>query len=205
MRPSLLLLLIVGALAGCGGGSGVPVIRNATEYSAVSKQAFELTRGPFIKLDNGEEMTEVDKRDLRQAAKLLDGMKAFSPDNFSLNMQAGTIHLALDENEDAVKEFLVFETVIPKTLTSELKPLVTLGFFQFSVALFRTQQYADAEKAVNRALKDDPNSAKMLTHRASIRVQNGNTKGAKEDAMKALKLDPNQSRAAGILRLLDEV
>jgi tetratricopeptide (TPR) repeat protein len=204
MRP-LLGFLLLSVLCGCQPSAQDPYfIRSNPDFIAANEEVLRLTKGPFTKIDNQDELTEKDVTDLRESLRIIKGMIRFNPRSFSLYQQAGTIHLALDEPEAAVDQLMQFQQYIPNDLDPTLKPLVTLGFFRFSEALFRVQRYEDAELAINRTLQDAPEEPKFLVQRATIRIQLGQLKEAERDLRKALAIDPRVPRGRDLLKFLTE-
>lgn len=204
MRP-LLGFLMLAALSGCQSSPQDPYfIRSNPDFIAANEEVLRLTKGPFTKIDNQDDLIEKDITDLRESLRIIKGMIRFNPQSFALYQQAGTIHLALDEPEAAVDQLIQFQQYIPNDLDPTLKPLVTLGFFRFSEALFRVQRYEDAELAIDRTLDDAPEEPKFLVQRATIRIQLGKLKEAEKDLRKALAIDPEVPRGRDLLKFLTE-
>jgi len=194
--------IVCAFLVGCS-QSGDVVIRNDAEFVGINKQVLQLSERPIAKFDANQPLDPSDIEDLKKALKLIDGMIAYSPENFSLYLNAGTFNIALEDGPAAVAKFEAFQQYIPKDLKPELKPLVTNGFYQFAIALFSVQRYADADLAITRALQDEPKNSKFLALRGSIRVQDKRFAEGRKDLEMALKINPSSKRAAELLKLLD--
>ncbi len=201
-RAHLLPLLACACLVGCN-QSGEVIIRNDADFVGVNKEVRELSEKPMAKFDANQPLDPTDVQALKKALKLIDGMIAYTPDNFSLYLNAGTFNIALEDGPAAVSKFESFQQYIPNDLKPELKPLVTNGFYQFAIALFSVQRYAGADTAITRALQDEPNNATYLALRGSIRVQDKRIPEAIPDLKKALKINPSSKRAADLLKLLE--
>jgi tetratricopeptide (TPR) repeat protein len=199
----VVLLLIWGALGKGSDPNEVPNITSGTEYREVLAKAERLSLQHLVDLDNGIELTEVDKKDLREAAVLFDGLSQAQPTNIAPYLGAGKIYQALGNDDAAIKRFQQGLAVVPKDPILAVKDTAIEMHYLFSRSLFNVRHYDEALSEINRAITQLPfGSPIYLSQRAAINIQLRKYKEANDDLVKALEIDPDHKRSKDLLKFL---
>lgn len=203
-----MLLLIIAGLVGCGPRNDAPpIIASPSEFSDTLDRVTKLSEGPLLKSDAGEELTEKEKADLAEAARLSEGMADYKPYNFATHMLAGKCYLALGQPQKAelkLREALATipaDSSVPMLVSSraELQRLHSLAFE-------RNGAYEEAERAAQEAVDAFPDNPDYLAQLASAKIQiasRESLKGAEDAIAHALEIDPENKRAKQLKTLLD--
>jgi tetratricopeptide (TPR) repeat protein len=197
------LLLIWGALGKGSDPNEVPNITSGTEYREVLAKAEKLSLNHLEDLDNGIELTELDRTDLRQAAVLFDGMIEAQPTNIAPYVGAGKIYQALGNDDAAVKRFQQGLATVPPNPILAVKDTAIEARYLLAKSLFNLKLYDDALKQIDVAIKMLPfGSPIYLSQRAAINIERRKYSEANEDLVKALEIDPEHKRSRALLKLL---
>lgn len=189
-------------------GGGVAISSDA-EYQDAKIKMEELTKGRLQALDAGKTLSPEDLKKLREASEILDRMNLYSPLKSGLHFLSGKIHLALGEDQIASERFrqcafvATNEIAIEPQNTLPIKLTAAEASYQLSMLLLVQRDLPGAFKAADEAVKTVPQSPNYLVARGSALNELRRPAEAKRDLLAALKLDPNNSRAKGILRLLE--
>lgn len=216
-----LFAFVIFAIAGCSKSSDVPVYASSAEYSDNLEKAEGLSRIALERFENGEVLSAEDKSKLAESLKLFEGLIAFTPDMFGAYFGAGKIEMALGRPEKAFVHFQNFLQYAPPNPDDAFKPAiaeahVTLAnIFEDQGELEKVDEHAEmAFKAYAAhpgalALK----ASVLLRQASALRAQKPSNADAEKEAKtiedeahtlvdKALKLDPNNSRAKSLHTLM---
>ncbi|HVL40186.1 MAG TPA: tetratricopeptide repeat protein [Fimbriimonadaceae bacterium] len=198
-------LLLPILLAGCGsdtGGRGdIPIIRSPNEYNDANARSAELWQGAAADLQANGELSEQSVKDLREAARLFEGMIAYEPTLISSHSGLGQIYHMLGEYEKAIAS-LKQAVALPARETPERVALVSQSLHLMSLCHMQLRQYDEALKAAEQAMILVPDHPDYMAAAASAHLQLGNVGQARKFVDAALKVDPANSAARGLDKLL---
>ena len=137
-------------------------------------------------------------------------MDAYRPMMASLFFISGKVHRILGEDEVAEQMFRQCVLGIDRQTTDQPQNAVALratgaeAAYQLSLLRFDRHDYRDALEQATIAVKAEPQSSLYHTALGSALTQLRRTEEAKKELGIALRLDPRNARAAGLLRLLSK-
>jgi tetratricopeptide (TPR) repeat protein len=198
----VVLLLIWGALGSSDSGE-VGQITSASEYVQRLKEVQKLSKQHLEDFDEGVELTEADKDDLRKSAVLFDRLIEVQPTNIAPYLGAGKTYQALGNEEAAIKRFQQGLATVQKDAPPAVLDTAIEMHYLFSKSLFNLRLYKEALAEINIAIKAFTlGSPIYLSQRASIYVQMRKYKEARIDLLKALEIDPQHKRSQSLLKFL---
>ncbi len=177
-------------------------ITDEAGYKEANKEAEAFSSAVFPKVELSEPLDETDISNLTKAIRLYDGMLAYKPGNPLPGLTAGEAFLALNKNNHAIERFQQFLIEIKLLNDPRLHVARADAHYLLSKAYFNLHDYPTSLKEVNKALALYPNTATYLTQEASLYLQMNQPEKAVELAKKALKIDPSESHAKGIISLV---
>lgn len=204
IRP--LAWLVFGlALAGCGGSRETeePVLRSRADYDRALQRARLLSEEPLIAFASGRSLTDAQRRDLEEALALFEAMIRFAPTRYGPYLGAGKIARALGNHERAARHLEQGLVLMPAQADLETAFLRAESHAELAEVLLFLGRFESAETHARRALAEAPNSSSYIAVLASVLLQKGDLVGARKQAERALELDPQNSRARGVLRLIE--
>ena len=202
MRISILLLL---ALAiGCASSpSGSKSITSEAEYRSTLARAEELSRDGLQKINLDEELTEMDRANLSEAATEFEALVAFKPDQFAPHLALGMVYRGLGNPGAAERNLKECLRKLPKEESLPVKATKNEAHYQLSRILTDKGDYREALAEVEIAALSDPQNPNYEVGRASALAQLGRKSEAISALDRALKLDPQHRRARGLRKLLN--
>lgn len=198
---SLLATLFI---VGCGGESepDVPLIRTASEFNTVNKEAQAIAEPIFLRVREPDELTVADKVKLERAVALFEGLIGFQSDLYLPFMGSGRGHFLLGKNKLAIDRLRRCIQLAPVD-SPEGKATAAEAYYLGSKIYEAEPDYTSAEEAAKQAVKLIEISPDYWAQLASCEVQLNKLKEARSHIQEALKLDPNNTRAVGLEKLLD--
>lgn len=192
-------------IAGCepAGEGRVPIIRNQATYQRVLDEAERLSRGPIERYDQDQELTEAERRDLREARLKFQGLIGFQPEVFALHFGLAKVEQALGEHAVAVPSFQQAVLLAPAVGPEAIRQTVAEAHGQTARSLIFLGEYSAAAEAAKAALDLYPEHPDYLHFLASAAVELGDPSYARELLEEALAIDPNHARSQRLLRFLD--
>jgi tetratricopeptide (TPR) repeat protein len=185
---------------------GVPLISNVSQYNDTLRRAVDLSKGPLEAYDLGDELTAGQLNDLREAARLYDGVDLFWPTKFAPYLPAGKIYYILGDQELAQERLQQCIENAPLEQDPSVRGVVNATVYEahysLSLVKFALGDYKAAYAEANIAASGVPNSANYLAARASAAVQLKKVAEARKDVEQALKLDPNNKKSLQLQTLL---
>ena len=188
--------------------NGEAPIASDQDYTEAMTKVEDLSQDRIKAYDAGRPLTPDDLKRLREAGVLTDRMAAYAPLMASLFFLSGKIHHVLGEDTVAEERFRQCTLGIDqqaKAQSSNAANLVATGAeanYQLSMLLLVRRDLKGALAAADTAVRTVPQSSYYLTARASALNELRRTAEAKKDLQQALALDPNNRRAAALLRLI---
>jgi tetratricopeptide (TPR) repeat protein len=198
------LVCAVLCLSGCGRpATDPPVITSGAQFSDVLEEARALSEGPLTRFDAGQEPSESDRAGLREAARLLEGLSAFKPENFGVLFLTGKTYQALGEHVTASERFRDCANAIsPETKVEEVRSMLAEAYALRAVSLERVGAFEEAEQSATNALALYSNNPNYLAALASAEIQLGKRSEAQFHLKKALLVDPEHRRSLQLVKLL---
>lgn len=224
--PSVIVLAFAGAIMFSNTQTevapGVPLITTVEEYSKAITKAEELTKEPLQKLSAGETLSDEDKKALDEGKNYFLALSKSNPLQVTPFFALGRIFEALDQPEDAARNYeqaILNESKDPVRDSEALKKTVVEAKGSLSMTLQKMAQMANQSKDevelakvplyydrayrwADQAVTAIPNSVKYLTARAGAALQLKKVDVAKKDVISALELDPTDDTARGLATLL---
>ena len=199
----LLIVILLSGLKGPEGPDGVELINNLGHYNQVVKDAADLVTPRFAAADAGNDLTDEDRKALREAVKLFAALNSFKPSQIGPYLGAGKAYTLLGDDENAERCLQQLLNNVPLYADNETghKSEVEAKYL-ISGIRFRQQKYNEAYAFADEAVKAVPDAPNYLVARASAAIQIKQIKQAKEDVAAALTLDPNHKKALQLATLL---
>ncbi|RYG25403.1 hypothetical protein EON82_07235 [bacterium] len=187
---------------------GGTMITSDAEYDAAKRKMEDLSLPILQAHQTGKTLSADELKKLREAGEIVDKMILYSPVLTGLHFLSGKIHHILGEDTIAQDRFKQCTLVSANEITQHpdqkapIEQTVAECNYQLSEIQLLRRQINEALASADAAAKAFPNSSEYLTARASALNELRRTEEAKKDLAQALKLDPSNSRARGLLRLL---
>jgi tetratricopeptide (TPR) repeat protein len=203
---ALFLLLSNQAPKAANGGDAIVT---DSQYEAARVQMEGLSLDRIRRFDAGVPLSSDDFVKLRQASDIIDRMMAFAPLQSGLQFLSGKIHHALGEEDLAEDRFHQCVLIVPNDARlhpakdNEIREEGAECGYQYSQLLLLKRRTQAAFDAADDAVKVVPRNPEYLTARASALNEMRRTAEAKADLNKALKIDPSNTRAKGLLHLIE--
>lgn len=205
LRACCLLPVLLLALIGCGSASSGKALRvdNEEEYASTLAKARELSKKPLEAFNWGDELTETDRQNLREASKLFQALVRFDPLQFAPHLALGKIEYALGNLPEAKKSLEQGMILMPERGSRET--IIVAGAARDDLANVALLQgdLDEAEANALDALTLIQGEPSFLATYASVLLQKGRVKEAREQVDRALERQPQNKRALRIKRLLD--
>ncbi|AIE87799.1 tetratricopeptide repeat protein [Fimbriimonas ginsengisoli] len=183
--------------------TGLPRIMDLDTYRRDLNNASQIAAPIFAKYDDGAEISESERADLRKCAQVFDTVSTFLPAKSGSFLDAGRCYVILEDWESA--EQRLQQCLNNSTLKdSDFSPK-GVGDAKRLMSVVRNQQgrFEDAYRLADEALKIDPSDASSLVARASAEVQLKHIPAARVDIAKSLQLWPGNKRALQLQQLLE--
>lgn len=198
-------LILAASLAGCGRPADAPpLITSGSELKDTLDQARTLSEPALEKSDSGAELGDNDRKRLKDAALLVEGVIGYKPDNFGAQFLAGKIYLALGEHESAAEKLKQSILLVPKdTDVEELRRTLAEGYRLFAIANERMGAYEKAADSAQQAIALYPENPDFRAALASSQIQLGRLTEAKFQISKALTVDPEHRQSLQLEILIE--
>ena len=189
---------------------GGAAILNDSEYQSGVDRVQSLSEARIRASDAGETLTADDKAKLREAGELVDRLNAYAPLMASLYFISGKIHHILGEDEVAEQMFRQCVLGSPAQAAAQPANAPTINAtgaeaaYRLSILLLARGDVKGALEQADYALGVVPQSSLYHTARGSALNELRRTPEAKTELQQALALDPNNSRAASLLKFIEE-
>lgn len=194
--PVLILFFVALAFttASCGKSPDIPIIASGAEYMDRLKDAEKLSSDILARYETEGKIEEADKKKLREALVLFDGLVAFAPDNFGAYFGKGKIHEALGEPEKEFAAMQKFIELAPPRPIEEVKVLLAEAHYVVAKSFENRKEYELAKRNAERSVKyvRAPNYLSIL---ASCLLRENKVQEAHTLVDEALRLDPENPRA----------
>jgi tetratricopeptide (TPR) repeat protein len=204
------LALLLALLAACdppgeytATGDRIPLIRNEGEFSVILQEAQRLSEGPLRRFDQGEELSEQDRKDLRKASASFQGLIAFKPSAFGPRFGAAKVFHALGDRQRAGEQFERALMNQPQQPTPEHVVLIAEAHDSLARLLMLENRDELAAEHSEKAMALFPDNAEYWTTRAEIELNHDHVDQAKGYLSKALELDPDNRRAQRLVKLIN--
>ncbi|MGV3618953.1 MAG: hypothetical protein ACO1SV_26805 [Fimbriimonas sp.] len=185
------------------GKDGLPLVNNANHYRQLVEESHKLTLKPFSTADSGQELTDEDRDDLREAVKLLDAQSSFKPELVGPYLGAGKAYALLGDDARAEERLRQVISNAPLYDNREVSIRSSLeAKYALSGVRLRQGKFEEAYKLADEAVKGVPNMPNYLLARASAAMELRRLEEAHADVHAALKVDPNNVRARNMELLL---
>lgn len=205
MRVSAWTGLLVIVLGGCSGApdttaEGYPIIRNIDQAVSSEARAQALSSGPLSKVAEHQALTDEDKKDLREAARLTEGQSLFDPQAYGPFWRLGQIYVAVGDYDKGIDRLRSFIRLSP---TNDITLAVRRADARFLIAqaYAAKQQYQGAISELDKALADYPNTPPYLLLRAQSYEKIGDTAKSRADIFAILQKHPESPEAQLIKKL----
>jgi len=206
LRINLFVLgIAVIAAAGCSGGTdpnAVPVIGTANEYLTTLQDAENTSKDLLEKINRDEPLTLEDKTRLSKAASQFESLQAYEPGKPGPYIALGIIYRGLEQREIAERALNLCLQHLGGNTSPEFMQTAAEVHYQLSRVKFDSQKYDYALAEASSAIQSVPDNPAYLTARGAAYLQLKRYAEARKDLKAALKLDPNYTRASGLLKLL---
>lgn len=199
--PALLTLLLAAAL-GCGKPSDIPVIASGAEYTDLLSKAEGLSKDALAKYEAGLPLDEKDKKQLKEAHDIFEGLIAFNPQGFGPYFGAAKIYDALGKPDLAAPYYESFLQYGPPRPTADVKRLNAEAYYclgRYFEAHGEFDKVADAAEKAFRLYRE-PDYLALI---ASVRLRDRRIKEAREFVDEALAKQPGHPRATQLNALIE--
>ena len=186
----------------CGKDPGIPVIASGSEYTDNLNKAEELSKGALEKFENGETLTDADKKKLGEAMVLFKALVAFQPEGFGPYFGLAKIHQAIGEPQPALFYMKRFIEYAPPQPIPEIKRLLAEAHYTCGRIYEEMGAFEEANIAAQTAVKYFRTHPNYLSLLASAKLRDNKPDEAHKLVDEALKLDPNNGRAKELHRLM---
>lgn len=202
--PAKLLFLFLALLAvvSCGKDPGIPIIASGSEYTDNLNKAEQLSKGVLEKYENGETLTEADKKKLQEAMVLFKALVAFQPEGFGPYFGLAKIHQALGESQPALFYMKKFIDYAPPRPIPEIVRLLAEAHYTCGRIYEDMGEFEIADKHADAAIKYFRSNPNYLSFLASAKLRAKRNDEAHKLVDEALKLDPNNGRAKELHRMM---
>ncbi len=188
-----------------GGGDA---ILTDNQYEAARIEMEKLSLNHIKAFDAGVALKPEELAEVRKAGDIIDRMAKYAPTASGLFFLSGKIHHVLGEDGLAADRYLQCTLVVPndaaahRATATEIKTEGAECNYQLSELLLLRREQKAAFEAADAAVKV-VRSDIYLTARGSALNELGRIDEAKKDLQEALKINPNNSRAKGLLRFIE--
>lgn len=189
-------------IAACGKDPGIPVIASGSEYTDNLNKAEELSKSVLEKFENGETLTDADKKKLNEAMALFKALVAFQPQGFGPYFGLAKIHQALGESQPALFYMKKFIEYAPPRPIPEIERLLAEAHYTCGRIYEDMGEFEEADNAAVTAIKYFRENPNYLSFLASAKLRANKAEEAHKLVDEALKLDPNNGRAKELHRLM---
>ncbi len=181
-----------------------PIVNSGSEYAEILGRAQLLSQSVLERYDSGDDLGDADKRDLAEAARLIEGLIGFRPGKVAVSFLAGKIYQALGNHELALERLNGVVLRIPEdTVDEQQRRMAAEARFVATISLERIAAFREAAIEAETALAAYPDNPNFLGALASARLQLGQLDAARAAVRKALRIDPEHPRSRQILKLLE--
>ena len=204
-KITIVVLLVLGY--GCGKKNIDPlapvVVANQAQYLEANKEALLLAGPPLQKFGQNHPLDATDNIDIDHAIRLYRGILAYKPSDAAPYLTLGMCYQALGMDERAISAFKAYLIAGKALKGSAIVQSRTDTYWLLSKSYFDLHAYGEAADQAGKAIKLNPHIARYYAQRAAALLQEKNYIQAKKDAETALKLDPSNVRAKGVIGLLN--
>jgi tetratricopeptide (TPR) repeat protein len=185
------------------GADGVPLINNVDHYNQVVRQTDEMVRQRFATADAGGELTDEDRAQLREAAKLFDAMNYFMPRKIGPYLGAGKSYALVGDDVTAESRLQQLLNNVPlyENNAEGIRAAMEAKFV-LSQIRFRQGKFQEAFALADEAVKAHPDIPNYLIARANAEVELRRIDDAKNDVGQALLIDPQHTQGRRLAKLL---
>jgi tetratricopeptide (TPR) repeat protein len=181
-----------------------PLISSSGDYRETLRKAQALSQPILEKVDAGEEIDDADRVDLRESARLFEGLVAYRPVFAPNQYLLGRIYQALGEDDTALRKLNdCVRSIEADTKDETLRRLDAEARYQATLSLERIGAYREAEIEAKVAVGAYPDNPNFLAALASAQVQLKRLDEARSNLKKALAIDPEHLRSKSLMAFLD--
>jgi len=192
-------------MMGCGPSSSeVPVIKSNQEYSEILSDARELSEKHIVAFREGIEPDDKAVKDLRRARQLFQSLLEYSPTIPAPVFGAAEVDYVLGDHDSAIRNYRQSINLEPLNADPDEKSLVAEAYAQISRIYLLRNAYEQAEIEAAAAVEIRPKDPHYLVDLASAKFQRGEVSGAAKLCLEAVRIDPENSRAVLLLKLIQE-
>lgn len=212
--PLAFIVALAGVLAVSNRTAPLPqggkAILNDSDYQSGVEKMQELSENRIRSFEAGEPLTADDKAKLREAVVLLDRLNTYAPLMASLYFISGKIHHILGEDEVAEQMFRQCVLGSPAQAAAQATNAPTINAtaaeaaYQLSLLLLARGDVKGALEQADYALSVVPQSSLYHTARGSALNEARRVPEAVTELRQALALDPDNARAASLLKFIQE-
>ncbi|HEY0867711.1 MAG TPA: tetratricopeptide repeat protein [Fimbriimonas sp.] len=206
-RRYLVPVLVVAALAaavflGTRGEGGQ--IGSESEFARELLRLEEDAIPLLAKIDETQgEVSEADRKELESFHPRLERLLRYRQDSIAAAFLAGKVNLVLGNHLTAEKWLQqAVRNAEPRQHNLDVADTRLEAYRLLSVLYLNQNEYDQAFKAADAAVKGRPNNPEHRIARASALVQLNRTEEARKDLQAALQLDPANERARGLIAFL---
>jgi len=188
-------LIVLAIVSGCGKDPEFPVIASGSEYTDNLNKAEQLSKDALEKFENGQTLTDADKKKLKESMNLFKALVAFQPQGFGPYFGLAKIHQALGEPQPALFYMKRFIEFAPPRPIPEIKRLLAEAHYTCGKIYEDMGEFEEVDVEAITAVKYFRQNPNYLSLLASARLREKKTDEAHKLVDEALKLDPNNGRA----------
>lgn len=200
--PFLLFLALLWTGVGCGKPSDIPVIASGAEYTDLLSKAEGLSKDALAKYEAGQPLDEKDKKQLREAHDIFEGLIAFNPEGFGPYFGAAKIYDALGKPDLAAPYYQSFLQYGPPRPTADVQRLNAEAYYCLGIYFESQGEFEKVADAAEKAFRlyREPDYLALI---ASVRFRDGRIKEARDFVDEALAKQPGHPRATQLNALIE--
>lgn len=196
------IVLLVIPVVGCRSTGQGSSIGSDQEYMATLRQTQDLTLGRLSAFESGATLSAQDRAELEEGLKLFRKLIDYAPTLLGPQVGAGRICRAIGDNDRARRYFEQALLLQQEDRSAEAEELRASVFANLGELDLIENKFEQGEKLMMEARKRFPKDAQVVVVLASIHVQMKKLDLAKRELQEARKLDPTNSRAISLEKLL---
>ena len=203
----VLLAATITILWGCGAKKNDPLapvlVSSQANYMEANKEAVERAGPALQKFGVHQPLSTTDETNIMDSIRLYRGILAYKPSDAAPYLALGMCYQVLGMDQRAIDSFNSYLVGSKALKGPGVAQSRTDTYWLLSKTYYSLHAYGESANQATKAIKLDPNIARYYTQRASALLQEKNYKSAKLDAEHALKLNPQDEHAQGLLMMLN--
>ena len=202
MRTKIVALVPLALfLTGCFGADQA-ALHDTNDFVAARYKVEQMTLDVLRKYTEGEALTGEDLAKLEKAMPMIDSMIRYDPTSLERYSLKGKAQRALGQTDEALETFrtgINLCTVKKDDLAKLVKADV---YSEISSIHFQRKEYEEADRVIGFALATTTADPRFYTEAARVKVQLGDTKGARALCEQALLMDSEYGPARALWQLI---